>query len=480
MQGIVTKLDQFGIWNQLAKVVVFHKNLKSMMNIDNELRLFGAVDVIHVHLIEENVDILTIDFFTKAIREQRLSEATSYLFSDKLRDLKGYSYRVSLMNHYPLHHLIPGTNRANGIDIELIETVFKHQNASAIYTHDEDKTAIWIESANDMKKHRTYFDLFLPPLYELNHLEKFFLPEREEICVTIPNIKRRLLLLQLLRPFQFDVWIFVTGILVVKLIIPKYLPLCLTQSEAYRCLLLYRRLFVLVIVWLEFLCIESYLAKAMAFLATMRYQSPPKTLTDLDELKFPFWVYPAELIILENYKNLRIELVTHHSMTAQKLHQCATIHRCKVAEYWLNHEMNFNLETNDRKFILLEERPYNFAGAYHFARLSPFINKFQQCIGQLFDCGIWYKIQNPWKSSEEHFTTSINMDERYIKFKDLNSLWIMLIVGLSVSLMIFKLEKGAAVIKRTYRNCKHIWKLIKMKTRCRKTKRTLPFALKSH
>ncbi|XP_052567552.1 uncharacterized protein LOC128093805, partial [Culex pipiens pallens] len=263
-----------------------------------------------------------------------------------------------------------------------------------------------------MKKHRTYFDLYLPPLYELNHLDKFFLPEREEICVTIPNSKRRLLLLQLLRPFQFDVWIFVLGILVVRLTVP-------------------RLLLILLLIWLEFLCIESYPAKAMAFLATLRYQSPPHTLAELDELEFPFWVYPAELIILENYKNLRIELVTHHSMTVQKLDQCATIQRCKVAEYWLNHELNFNLENNDRKFILLEERPYNFAGAYHFARLSPFINKFQQCIGQLFDPGIRYKIQNPWKSSVEHFTTSINMDERYIKFKDLNNLWILLIVGLS-------------------------------------------------
>lgn len=470
-QKIAKTLNQVNIWSQRAKIVVFHEKISmSVFDIDYDLRLFGAVDVIHVQLNVNNITIYAIDFFTQNLYRLNTANAAKFLYSNKLKDFKGYCYRASLMYHYPMHRIIPGTKKAEGIDIEMVELVFKLQNASVIYTHDENMAQIWIKSAGNMQEHRHYFDFHLAPLYDINQLEKLYLPEREEVCITIPNIKRRLFLLQLLKPFQSDVWFFVTGILLVKFTIPKYLPLRLKQSEAYRSLLPFRRLFMLPIVWMEFLAIESYLAKAIAFLASMRYQSPPQTMADLDELRYPFWIYPNEAIVLQKYKHLQIEFVNHHSSIIQKLHVSATIQRCKVSEYWLHNVLNFNPETNDKKFILLQERPYSFTGSYHFARLSPFVDNFQQCIGQLFDSGIWNKIQTRWKSSEKQFNTLISLDERFIKFKDLNGLWILLAVGLAVGLMMFAVEKGTAAIRKSGLQQRNIWK--KIKSRCRKNKST--------
>lgn len=90
-QKIAKTLNQVNIWSQRAKIVVFHEKISmSVFDIDYDLRLFGAVDVIHVQLNVNNITIYAIDFFTQNLYRLNTANAAKFLYSNKLKDFKGY------------------------------------------------------------------------------------------------------------------------------------------------------------------------------------------------------------------------------------------------------------------------------------------------------------------------------------------------------------------------------------------------------
>ncbi|KAL1394362.1 hypothetical protein pipiens_003071 [Culex pipiens pipiens] len=99
--------------------------------------------------------------------------------------------------------------KLTGLDAELMRSISKSQNATIEYFMYEDNYPIWVASQDDPQLKYTYdMSLRIGHKPERDLLDKVFLPEWEELCVAVPKTQHRLMILQLTRPFQLEVWIF--------------------------------------------------------------------------------------------------------------------------------------------------------------------------------------------------------------------------------------------------------------------------------
>ncbi|EDS28592.1 conserved hypothetical protein [Culex quinquefasciatus] len=128
----------------------------------------------------------------------------------------GYHYRVHTKRLQPYFYY-DAESKLTGLDDELMQTISKSQNATIEYFMYEDNYPIWVASQDDPQLKYTYdMSLRIGHKPERDLLDKVFLPEWEELCVTVPKKQHRLMILQLTKPFQLEVWIFCVVFIAVR------------------------------------------------------------------------------------------------------------------------------------------------------------------------------------------------------------------------------------------------------------------------
>ncbi|EDS28593.1 conserved hypothetical protein [Culex quinquefasciatus] len=198
------------------------------------------------------------------------------------------------------------------------------------------------------------------------------------------------------------------------------------------------RLIVLAFLILKFALTESYLVKVIQFLTDMKYEADPQTIAEVIERKEVFAVYPEEVEILEEFNNVILKIV--HKLKQYFINDYATIHFCKTAHFFEHSDQNFNPQTNDKLIIILKERVRPFASCYGFAKNHPIRSLFERYMRRVFESGIWRRIYDHHTTAEGRFWMLLRPNEYPIDFKDLSPLWVVLGIGLAVSLACFLVE----------------------------------------
>lgn len=337
-------------------------------------------------------------------------------------DPRGYTYRIHIKDLVPYFYKLHG--ESVGLDKQLIEIIVGHQNASIEYysairaQHD-----LWTTSQDNPDQKRM-FDLSLQREYKPRHtaLDKVYLPEWDEICVTVPKRFERVILLQLTKPFKNELWLLLVVLFVFRLWLRRFKI----------------RMVILAFSIMDFLLIEGYLVKVIQFLTNLQYAPDPSTMAELIERGEIFAALPLEQQALNGFGK-----VNFFQMSQDKGHylmKYATVHFCKTAQMFEHSSYNINPATNDKLFFTLKERLMPFPNYYEFAKNHPLRELFEQHLRSVFESGIWRKIYDFYVSKEERFRTFLAPNEYPIGFKDLGSLWIMLALGFIVSVLCFLIE----------------------------------------
>lgn len=393
----------------------FNGSREAIHRTEQILRSNGAFKTFHI--VSDPLSIVTFDIFGNM-----LANLPALVFSDRFFDLSGYHYKV----HYATMEPYSSVYDNEGIDISVAKVVVQHQNATVEFVKDlgsfEDMRSVLERySAGSVD-----FSIVRTLLSEKMSKVQVYLPQWEQLCVTVPKRHTRPLLIQLVRPFRLELWIFIVFYTGVR-----------TTRKLKR---IFKHGLVLVLFLIvDFCLMESYIAKVMCYLINMRYDSDPKTMQDLDRRGETFAVLEAENELLDRYHGLK--LVQLRSKKKWHFYLYSNIVYCKVAEYFNHEKSNFDPDTNDKLATILNERLMLYPAFYSFAGGHPLSGRFQLVLERMFDAGIWAKIYNRWTSDLKQFEAYLSGMKNVISFGDMHSLWIMLVGGYLIGVACFAVEK---------------------------------------
>nr|NP_001345534.1 ionotropic receptor 165 precursor [Aedes aegypti] len=431
-------LADTGLWSYSTAVVMFSRTLTPVKT----MRRIGAVNLLLVLITESRLQTFILNFLTNSLHAVPIASASHLLFSSKVHNLNGYQLETYMDTASKPFHIYHNATLAEGIDVELLEIVIAHLNGTVRYSKSYKTLLTWIyKTTKEQGLSHPMFDISLYHMQRIPKIpsERLYLPFREEFCISAPKQRRRILFLQLTRPFNVPVWILVGFFSVFRLKLKwKMLSITPKTKVIAGCV---RASFLV----LEFVLIEAYLSKVIANLATMQYEPDPKTLEHLNQRRQPFLASNSELPFLTEYPELQLTISTKRREIFIRTH--AFMISCKVAEYWGNSERNFDPVSNDRFVVILEERVRSIVRTISFRRFSPFIERFSECFGRLVDAGIWSKVYNRWSSKGERLKLILSRGDEAFKLEDLLSVWISAAVGYSVALIAFGTEMVYFIIR---------------------------------
>lgn len=393
--------------------MIIHETFEAIRKTERMLRSFGVINTFHI--IPNPLTIVTFDLFGNRQADMPPREASLAIAGDRFLDLAGYRYKVhrSAMEPYA------------SIDMTLTREITRHQNASVEFTVGVGgiKEVHFAFNAGDGSAD---FSIYKVLLDADSSNERVFLPQWEHLCAIVPRRHWRPLMVQLVKPFCVEVWIFLAFYVAIR-------------GTRGRSRFLNHDLALVMFLIADFCLMESYLAKAMCFLINMRYDPDPKTMAELDRRGETFVLLRTEMPLLEGYHGLNIIVVK--DKLDWHFHQYSIILYCKIAEYLENTDFNFNPDTNDKLATILHERLMRYPAFYTFAKGHPLRHGFEVVLSKLFDAGIWAKIYNKWTSELQQFESFLSGEEKVISFSDMWSLWILLVGGYTISVCCFALEK---------------------------------------
>lgn len=343
--------------------------------------------------------------FQKALTTQ---DAVDHLFADKSAMFQGYRYQVLRRVLAPYFYV--EQDQFEGFDKQLLDIISEYQSATVEYGEGgyiEDN----ISFAFGYSQRRTSFDLslFRSRTGIKTILDRAYLPEWDHLCIIVPKRHRRMRFLRLIKPFETNLWILIVVLAAIRMIMRRYVNV---------------KLLVLAYIFWKFVLAESYLAKIIQFLTDLKYFPDPETVAELIHRKEKFAIYPEEKGILEDYPEAVIHIIVNKTKT----------------EFFEHSRQNFNTRTNDKLIIILKERLGPYASCYGFAKNHPIRKIFERYMRQVFESGIWRKIYDQYTTKEGRFLTFLRQNEYPIDFEDFETLWILLGIGVVISMICFLVE----------------------------------------
>lgn len=421
---LMKNIAKSGLWQPTAKVVVFMRKDRSKL-----MKLFGKIlgryGTQSVKFVEYNDHFIYCYLMQMSKTAfNAVKNTTCEVFMPNFLNVNHYLFKIHLNPSIPFHHYV-SESKAKGIDVEIIEMIIKHLNGSVRY----------YKKLRDINDEKRPIDVSLQYFREFLKVDTVFLPNHEQLCITVPKVHERMMFLQLFRPFSPAVWMFSVVVACYHLVLRNRI---LKPFKIFNSIEEHTKFFTIANEIFNFILIEAYLAKVITFLATMQYEPNPRSLADLDRLKQTFIVNKQEASLLINYPNLK--LIHNSNRSPDYLEKYSSIVYCKIAEYWIHTDGNYNQETNDAKVFILEERPASVMNFYTFPRFSPFTVLFQEYINRIADTGIWSKIYNRWSTSPDQFETFFETSERVIKFDDMVSFWVVTTVAYMICICVLLCE----------------------------------------
>lgn len=397
-----------------------HKVISETSQSLRELGVINAVYVIHGQS-STNVQLVSYDWARKEHINLSAKQAVDNLFARKYGIFREYRYRVLLKILVPYFYV--EYDQLKGFDVQLLDTISQAHLATAEYTDRRDGEENITLAFGDSDRRATFdLSLFRSRHNKSSNLDWTYLPEWDELCISVPKRHHRLGLLQLTKPFNFELWIVVVALMVLKFLFNG----------------VKLRLIILAFVILEFNLTEGYLAKVIQFLSDLKYYEDPKTIEQLIERNEVFAVFSQERVVLEEFEGIVMHTIENKKETL--IGEYATIHYCKTAEVFERSEYNFNPRTNDKLVIILEKRLRSYASCYGFAKNHPIRTLFEHYMRLVFESGIWRKIYGHYTTMGGHFSTLLRPNDYPIGFEDLVSLWILLGLGLGSGFVCFLAE----------------------------------------
>lgn len=186
-----------------SKFIIIHGTYdrSKVHQTEHALRSTGCFNTFHV--VSDPLTIVTFDIYGTMQTELSPLEAIRAILIDRFPDLTGYNYKV----HYTTMEPYSSVHENEGIDISVTKVVAQHQHATVEFVKDLGPK----QMRSALKKYHNGsidFSIARTLLSEKVSTDIVYLPQWEELCVVVPRRHTRPLLIQLVKPFSVELWVF--------------------------------------------------------------------------------------------------------------------------------------------------------------------------------------------------------------------------------------------------------------------------------
>lgn len=427
-------------WNRFA-VFVFVTVIVESVPGEIDLAWIKYASIVHSLGIVNSVSVLWIKskmslemFFYNQFGYVRYSSdkkfISQYLWQDYLLDVNRHVFRVSFQD-YITHVMIKDDNELVGPYAELLIAFVNKVNATlsiADLPPDPEKLR--------KNKINLIFSLQLQSAFFEIHATRGL----SNYCLMIEEKLTGSFFDNLLYPFSNQLWILLVTIALVTLLVSQIFQnslfidmlnkLIKRSPRNLTKIILLRRFCLHGLSIMTFVLSKSYLAKMLQFFFNSKYEPH---ISSMDEFTATNLIIscPTELacyLLRFMYPKLSERIILESSATNVALYKL-----CEATFIYLNSVGNIDQETGKLKFYSMKQ-PVNTICAHTVSRMDPFTVKFSSVLNQLVEGGfmdLWYK---------NHLTVLFRRPEyedNLLNFKELISLWYILIYGWGISFVMF-------------------------------------------
>jgi hypothetical protein len=402
--------------------------------------------------------------------------AVGEFFPDKLRDLKGYKYRTITYSFYPT--VFYNHNKYQGMGINFIEAVAKHQNAS--YTN------IFIMSMKAREKefkaafNNLKVDLSVNTGMKLDTKRPDLLKnvntyETDGFCAMLPYPHRRSFFNYVMKPYDSWTWILIAAtvmcFMVVWNFLNKHTPVTnpnsawfmlfafvtffIGQGVEFREHRLMQKTLIQLMLLMTFILGNAYQSVLISMMAESRYGERITTVQGMIDSNFTVKVDPVFMkMLLEGSEQNRKfldkisgEFPSVNDLNFKELSAANTglILSCNVAGV-LYHDIG-KISSVDRNAIdfyyRLPEKIFSFFAQFPTAPYSPFADRLQHYSLKIHESGIKQRWMNLllFEDMVEVKKREYNAREEYLlNLQDMLGAFYCLGIGLTAAFIAFLLE----------------------------------------
>jgi hypothetical protein len=174
---------------------------------------------------KENGDLEVVSYnpfereAAKKVYEVDMKNGTTIdvVFPDKLKDLKGYKYKVSYIDQFPgifTEKIDKNRQRLSGINLKLMRAITSHQNAS-INVHNfnrlQNKQQLFIETLNKKQMDLILNTELLISGRDAARYQMVNTYETNGFCMMLPYPPRKSVFSYFMKPFDMWTWILITA-----------------------------------------------------------------------------------------------------------------------------------------------------------------------------------------------------------------------------------------------------------------------------
>ncbi len=466
----VDKMDQFfndstGLyyWDVYTKFIFLPTDSLDIKNLEKfAWKLFRA-GVLNFLVSINDTHHYGYNIFNNQTYRVEMTQDTSEIFPNKLKNLHGYSYRILL---YPSAQFTRWKDgKIHGVQIYFLEEMLKHQNATFHVSRN-----LTIEKATHKgREHeliKNDYD-FCPMILQLVHgiYQKRISIETYTMtgyCALIPREPPKSFLVFLVTPFDVWIWILMglsllIGTLVYMLLADARLlsagkfifgifGLFLSQSSAIFKPRSRRNVYSQLFIFFAFLFGAIYQSSIISCLFQDRDVPSIKNFqdlkeSDLDIIADNFFIYMSTQARLDDKFLKRLQNGNYIDYNAIGKNT-ALLRLCEIAEYRYN--TNKNLSST---FYMLNELIFPFHIQYNTRVSNPFKLKIQDYVLRFMEAGIadyfkqtYARFLEQEDSIRRDTEASLSIEKTILDFDDLFEIYKVLLIGYSAGTVAFVFE----------------------------------------
>jgi hypothetical protein len=476
--------EQSIYWNSKAKFIFIspYASRKILMQISSFFYSFGILDTIIISYKGKDMKTYSYNPFETTVdgRFYRIENRSTIddFYPDKLRNMKGYRYKVLFYNEYPMIFYKNRKGTLTGHAYKFLKNAAKHQNASIHLKY--------VKTSNLKHITDTFLESFNKGLVDLtlntvktvedveNSIKQVNLFETDGFCILLPYPERRSFFKYFMEPFDLWTWIMImatiTSLVVVWHFLNKttrhpnpnsagyflfsFIAFFIGQGAEFRDHRLIQKVLIQLMIMMTFILGNAYQSVLISMMSESRYGSPIMTIQETIDNNFSFYVDPTFMPMFnssEQYQDLgekikgvtqRISLLNYQELSDAKtglILTCSAIDflysNTKIKSQMKNQAIDF--------FYRMPERFYTFYKQFSTAPHSFHAERLQEYSLRIHESGVkeHWKTLLSFEGMEAVKARKSNANEEYLlNLKDMAGSFYCLIIGSMISLTVFLLE----------------------------------------
>lgn len=415
------------------------------------------------------------------------------LHHDTKQNSKGFQVKTCIFDYRPAFVIFYDTkkpNKTSGVDKYMMDTIMQHLNATNTIIKMEKSGSEFIEGRENLRKKVcdiVFVSLYMIPDYP--GVVDLYPLDRDGLCFLVPKAKQRSHALNLIKPFQMHMWVYLILIFILlgafwccffycrkisgeekhlNLLDLYGILLNLNLHAEFEKMLTSSRIFICSLTIYSFYITFAYQGVLVGFLINPIYKTDMNTLEDVQ--KAGLKIYGLDKIIdtwkktdeakfySDDIKNLLVGKPDYAELIRRRKSNDITvgfIGRQRIFKFFLDFKIHNS--NGIPVYHLMDECFQKTFCNYVVRRDFPFSKRIQNLIFRIVSAGLmqWWELKSKYEFNEINVSNNINLDSDEDNLKELTlshllGIFYCWLMGVGLSIAVFVGELVVNKVQNMY------------------------------